>query len=261
MSDPLDLVLLDRRDDGVAVVTLNRPKVNALSSDLIVALAGVLDQLEADLPGAVVLTGGPKLFAAGADIVEFTGGPERAKAMVASFHPQFDRLAALPRVTIAAISGFALGGGLELALACDLRIASDRARLGFPEALLGLFPGGGGTQRVPRLIGLAKARDLIFSGRQVDAAEALGMGLVDEVVEHDLVHDRALSRAAEFAAGPLVALGLAKACLADATDLPLADGLHNEIERFGELFFSDDAGIGVRSFLEHGPGHARFTGR
>ncbi len=261
MSDDLDQVLLERRADGVAVVTLNRPKVNALSSSLIAALGRVLDDLEADLPGAVVLTGGPSIFAAGADITEFTGGPAAARAMVAAFHPEFDRLAALPRVVIAAVGGYALGGGLELALACDLRVASERARFGFPEVLLGLFPGGGGTQRAPRLIGLARAREMILTGRQVDAAEALSMGLVDEVVPHEELTDRALTRAAAFAAGPLVAHGAIKACLADATELPLAEGLAREVDRFGDIFHTDDATVGVASFLEHGPGKATFTGR
>lgn len=256
-----DLVLLDRRDDGVAVVTLNRPKVNALSSGLIADLGAVLDELEADAPGAVVVTGGPTVFAAGADITEFTGGAEAARTMVQGFHRQFDRLAALPRVTIAAIAGFALGGGLELALACDFRVASDRARLGFPEILLGIFPGAGGTQRAPRLIGAARAKDLILSGRQVGAEEAVALGLVDEVASHDDLHDRAVEMAARYAAGPVVAHGLAKACVNEAFEVEMAEGLRREIDRFGEVFTTEDAAIGVRSFLDAGPGKAAFVGR
>jgi enoyl-CoA hydratase/carnithine racemase len=254
------LVHLERRDDGVAVLTLDNPKVNALSTALLTELHERISELEADLPGAVVVTGGARLFAAGAEIGEF-GGPDEAATVGAAFRTALDALAALPRATIASISGFALGGGCELALACDFRIASERAKLGQPEILLGIIPGGGGTQRLARLVGPARAKDLILSGRQVGAAEALLMGLVDEVVAPDELDARALARAAELAGGAVVAQGLAKQAIDQGLAGTLADGLSLEQQLFADVFRTDDARIGVQSFLEHGPGKAEFTGR
>ena len=186
-TDP-PLVTVERRDDGVAVVTLDNPKVNALSSELLRQLLGAATALTDDPPGAVVVTGGDRVFAAGADISEF-GGPDEARVIGDLFLRALNAVAAIPRATIAAISGFALGGGCELALACDFRVASERARFGQPEILLGIIPGGGGTQRLPRLVGPARAKDMIFTGRQVGADEALAIGLVDEVVPPDEVLD------------------------------------------------------------------------
>src|SRR3954447_11956243 len=174
-------ITVDRRDDGVTLVRLDRPKMNALSSALLQELAAAAEALTENPPGAVVVWGGDRIFAAGADISEF-GGPAEARTIGGRFRDALDAVAAIPRATIAAVNGFALGGGCELALACDLRVASDTARFGQPEILLGIIPGGGGTQRLPRLIGPARAKDLIFSGRQVRADEALAIGLVDEVV-------------------------------------------------------------------------------
>jgi enoyl-CoA hydratase/carnithine racemase len=189
------LVELERRSDGVAVVTLNNPKVNALSGALRVELTKVAHDLAANPPGAVVVTGGERIFAAGADIAEF-GGPEEAAVIGASFHTAMDAVAAIPRMVIAAVSGYALGGGCELALACDMRIASEKAVFGQPEILLGIIPGGGGTQRLSRLVGPSRAKDLILTGRQVKAEEALRIGLVDQVVPHEELHDRAVALAA-----------------------------------------------------------------
>jgi enoyl-CoA hydratase len=231
-----------------------------LSRALLGQLKSHLDALHADLPGAVVLTGGDRIFAAGAEISEF-GGPAEAAVYGGEFRAAFDALAALPRATFAAIAGYALGGGLELALACDFRIAADTAKVGQPEILLGIIPGGGGTQRLPRLVGPARAKDLIFSGRQVKADEALAMGLVDEVVAADTLLARALERASALAAGAVAAQGLAKQAIDAGLDGPLEDGLQLEQDRFVEVFGTDDAAIGVRSFLEHGPGKAEFTGR
>lgn len=259
MSDDASVVDLSRRDDGVAVITLQNPKVNAISSAVLRRLAEIVAELEADLPGAVVVTGGDRIFAAGADISEFAG-PDEARATGALFAAAFDALAALPRPTIAAISGFALGGGCELALACDFRVASTKAVLGQPEILLGIIPGGGGTQRLPRLVGPARAKELIFTGRQVKADEALDIGLVDRVVEPEELMDDALAWAAQLAAGPSTAIGLAKAAIDGGLDGPLAEGIALEQERFVEVFRTDDARIGVASFLEHGPGKATFTG-
>ncbi|HLT70260.1 MAG TPA: enoyl-CoA hydratase-related protein, partial [Acidimicrobiales bacterium] len=209
---------------------------------------------------AVVVTGGDRIFAAGADIGEFDG-PEEGRAVGAAFLRALDAVAAIPRCVVAAVSGYALGGGCELALACDLRIASERARFGLPEILLGIIPGGGGTQRLARLVGPARAKQLIFTGRQVDAAEALAMGLVDEVVPPEQLHDRALALAAELASGAVVAQGLAKRAIDEGLQGSLADGLALEQQLFAQVFETEDARIGIASFREHGPGKARFVGR
>jgi enoyl-CoA hydratase len=159
------------------------------------------------------------------------------------------------------VSGVALGGGCELALACDFRIVSTRARFGQPEILLGIIPGGGGTQRLPRLIGPARAKDMILTGRQVDADEALRIGLADEVVEPDALFNRALERAVELARGPVLAHGLAKRAIDRGLDITLNGGLDLEQQLFVEVFATDDAKTGVASFLENGPGKAAFKGR
>ena len=258
------LVTLERRPDGVAIVTLAHGKVNALSGAVLQRLRAVATELTSSPPGAVVITGGPKIFAAGADISEFSG-PNEARMTGAYFRHALDAVAAIPRVTIAAINGVALGGGCELALACDFRIASAKARFGQPEILLGILPGGGGTQRLARLVGPARAKDMIFSGRQVLAAEAAQIGLADEVIEvstdSDAVFDRACELAASYAAGPVAAHALIKRAIDEGLDGSLEAGLCLEQDLFTEVFNTDDAEIGVRSFLEHGPGKATFTGR
>jgi enoyl-CoA hydratase len=254
------LVHTERRDDGVAVVRLDNPKVNALSMDVLRQLEAAANALTDDPPGAVVVTGGDRLFAAGADIAEF-GGPDEAERIGDLFLRALGAVADIPRATIAAVAGVALGGGCELALACDFRIASSRAKFGQPEILLGIIPGGGGTQRLPRLVGPARAKDMIFSGRQVGAEEALRIGLVDEVVEPDALHDRALAWAAEFASGAVLAQGLAKRAIDRGLDITLGGGLDLEQQLFVEVFESDDAQAGITSFLENGPGNATFRGR
>jgi enoyl-CoA hydratase/carnithine racemase len=254
------LVHTERRSDGVAVVRLDHPKVNALSSELLRQLEAAALALTDDPPGAVVVTGGDRLFAAGADISEF-GGPEDARIIGGGFLRAFNAVAAIPRCVIAAVSGFALGGGCELALACDLRIASERAKFGQPEVLLGIIPGGGGTQRLARLVGPSLAKELILTGRQVGADEALRIGLVNEVVAPDELHDRAFALAAELAAGAVVAQSLAKRAIDQGLETTLADGLALEQDLFVETFATEDARIGVASFLESGPGKATFVGR
>jgi enoyl-CoA hydratase len=260
MSEHEPKVALERHDDGVAVIRLQNAKVNAISSEVLRALRGVVDELALDLPGAVVVTGSERFFAAGADITEF-GGPSEALAMGALFLDAFNALAALPRPTIAAISGFALGGGCELALACDFRVAATTATLGQPEILLGIIPGGGGTQRLARLVGPAVAKDLIFTGRQVSASEARDIGLVDRLSEPGAVLDDALAWARELASGPSAAIAGAKAAIDGGLDGSLADGLVLEQKLFVEVFGTEDAATGVASFLEHGPGKATFAGR
>ena len=259
MNGDADLVHVERRDDGVAVVRLDNGKVNALSTALLGQLRTVAEELTSDPPGAVVVTGSDRVFAAGADIGEF-GGPEEARAVGAAFRGALDAVAAIPRATIAAVAGFALGGGCELALACDLRICAANARFGQPEVLLGIIPGGGGTQRLARLVGPSHAKDLIFSGRHVSAEDALRIGLVDRIADGDVL-PAALEWAAELARGAVVAQGLAKRAIDEGLGGWLADGLSLEQDLFVEVFRSDDARIGVDSFKEHGPGKATFTGR
>src|SRR3954468_10428972 len=161
-----EFVRVERRDDGVAVVRLDRPKMNALSVELLRQLTSVAESLSDEPPGAVVLWGGERIFAAGAEISEF-GGPAKAHAIAAAFREALDAVAAIPRATIAAVSGYALGGGCELAMACDLRVVAETAKFGQPEILLGIIPGGGGTQRLTRLVGPSRAKDIILTGRQV----------------------------------------------------------------------------------------------
>ena len=253
-------VHVERRDDGVAVLRLDRPKMNAMSRALLGQLRDAAQGLIDDPPGAVVVTGGERIFAAGAEISEF-GGADEAREIGGLFRDALGAVAAIPRFTVAAINRYALGGGCELALACDWRIAADDARLGQPEILLGIIPGGGGTQRLPRLVGAARAKELIMTGRQVEAEEALRIGLVDEVVPAAEVQQRALDKAAELAKGAVVAQGYAKAAVDEGVETTLAWGIDREQELFQKVFETDDAAIGVRSFLEHGPGKATFTGR
>jgi enoyl-CoA hydratase/carnithine racemase len=256
----MGLVELERRNDGVAVVTLANGKVNALSRGLLADLRAVAGELTADPPGAVVVTGGDRIFAAGADISEF-GGPDEAAEITRGFHAALDAVAAIPRFVIASVAGYALGGGCELALACDYRIAGERAVFGQPEILLGIIPGGGGTQRLARAVGASRAKELCVTGRQVRADEALRIGLADEVVPGDELSERSLALAADVARGALVAQALAKRAIDAGLSSSLAEGLAIERELFEQVFHTDDSRIGVSSFLEHGPGSAQFTGR
>lgn len=255
-----DLVRVERRSDGVTVVLLNNPKVNALSRALLAELREVAEEMVADPPGAVVITGGDRIFAAGADISEF-GDAEQAHRITASFHAALNAVSKIPRFVIAAVSGYALGGGCELALACDYRIAGERAVFGQPEILLGIIPGGGGTQRLPRLISPSKAKEMMITGRQVKAEEALRIGLADELVSSDDLHERALSLAAEVARGPLQAQAMVKRAVDGGIEESLADALKLERDLFAGIFHTSDSQVGVKSFLEHGPGKAQFTGK
>jgi enoyl-CoA hydratase/carnithine racemase len=252
-------VTVERRPDGVALIRLDRPKANALSSAVLAQLHGVAATLHDDPPGAVVLWGGRRIFAAGADIVELVDSG--AGAVGASFTDALGALASVPRATIAAVNGYALGGGLELALACDFRVGAEDSRFGLPEVLLGVIPGGGGTQRLPRLIGSSRAKDLIFSGRQVRAEEALSIGLVNRVVPADEVLEVALTWAAELAAGAVVAHSLAKSAVDGGLETTLAQGLTLEQKAFVAVAGTEDAARGLASFRENGPGRAIFVGR
>jgi enoyl-CoA hydratase/carnithine racemase len=257
-----ELVLVET-EQAVATIRLNRPPMNALSAELQADLATAVAQVADDEAiRAVVLYGGEKLFAAGADIKEMSEASyaqmtERSGRLQAALNA----VAALGKPVVAAVTGYALGGGLELALCADLRVLGESAKVGQPEILLGLIPGAGGTQRLPRLIGPAKAKELIFTGRFVSAAEALEIGLADKVVPDDQVHQAACELAARFAAGPALALAAAKQAIDIALDTDLATGLEYERVSFAGMFATEDARNGMRSFLENGPGKATFNGR
>ncbi|MEO8693829.1 MAG: enoyl-CoA hydratase-related protein [Acidimicrobiales bacterium] len=254
------VVHLERNDDNVAVIRLDNPKVNALSTAVLEGVRSAALELAADPPGAVVITGGERIFAAGADISEFAG-PDEARTIGALFVATTLAIESIPRMVIAAVAGFALGGGCELTLACDLRVAADNAAFGQPEILLGIIPGGGGTQRLTRLVGPARAKEIILSGRMVKADEALRIGLADAVVPLAEVNERAMAMAAGYARGALVAQGLAKRAIIAGLDGSLADGLALEQQLFAEVFATEDARIGIESFKQHGPGKATFVGK
>ncbi len=245
----------------VGTMRLDRPKMNALSVQVWHEIAEVAEEASAH-PGvrALVVWGGERVFAAGADIKEFpswTDQSVRANGQV--LQGALDTLARVPMPTIAAINGFALGGGCELALACDFRFVADNAKLGQPEILLGIIPGAGGTQRLPRLIGLSRAKDLVFSGRMVTADEALRIGLADAVHPADELYAAATAQAATYAAGPY-AIQLAKQAIEDGTEMTLDQGLRLERSLFAHAFATNDAELGIASFIANGPGAADFTG-
>lgn len=246
----------------VGTLRLDRPPMNALAGQVWREIEeATTEAIDRDDVGALVVWGGPKVFAAGADIKEFPDWTYQSAAGAGEvLHRSLDVLARAPMVTIAAISGYALGGGCELAMACDFRFAADNAKMGQPEILLGLIPGAGGTQRLPRLVGLARAKDLVYSGRMVDMVEGERIGLVDAVFPADDLYDEAVAAAARYAAGPF-ALRLAKRALEDGTELPLDQALRLERDLFAGCFATEDAATGIASFLEHGPGQADFSGR
>jgi enoyl-CoA hydratase len=248
---------------AVAVLALRRPPMNVLDRQLQDEVAQAARRADADpRVRAVVVHGGPKVFAAGADVKEMVEwSAAEAAAAAPQLHAAFDAVAAVSKPTVAAIAGYALGGGLELALACDLRIAGDNAKVGLPEILLGIIPGAGGTQRLARLVGPARAKDLIFTGRFVAAQEALALGIVNRVVPPDEVLGSAMELAGRLAQGAPLALAAAKRAVEAAADLDLAAGLRTEQQEFAALFGTQDQQIGMRSFLTDGPGKAEFVGR
>lgn len=209
---------------------------------------------------AVVIYGGERVFAAGADIKEMQAMDHTAMVLRArGLQDSFSAVARIPKPVVAAITGYALGGGCELALCADYRIAADNAKLGQPEILLGLIPGAGGTQRLPRLIGPSKAKDLIFTGRMVKADEALALGLVDRVVPADEVYGQAHAWAAALAKGPAIALRAAKESVDTGLETDIDTGLAVERNWFAGLFATEDRERGMRSFVEEGPGKAKFV--
>ena len=250
-------------EDGVGTVRLDRPKMNAINEQLHWEVRRAAQEAaKREEVRAVVLYGGERVFAAGADIkamavLDHNGMIAWGRELTNSF----TEVARIPKPVIAAITGYALGGGYELALCADFRVLGANAKIGQPEILLGVIPGAGGTQRLSRLVGPAKAKDVIFTGRHVGAEEALEIGMADAVVPDDEVYSTAVAMAKKFAAGPPLALAAAKRAIDEGLDEPLARGLELESRLFAELFDTEDQKNGMRSFLESGPGKATFTGR
>jgi enoyl-CoA hydratase/carnithine racemase len=249
--------------DGIGTIRLDRPPVNALNDQVRDELAAAASSAAAAGEiRAVILYGGEKVFAGGADIKEMAEASYAAMAdRSARLQAALSLVAAIPKPVVAAITGYALGGGLELALAADFRVAGESARLGQPEILLGVIPGAGGTQRLPRLVGPARAKDIVFTGRMVQAAEAHAMGLVDLVAPDASVYQAALDLVQRYATGPALALQAAKQAIDHGLDVDMATGLEIERVQFAALFATEDQRSGMRSFIEKGPGKATFTGR
>jgi enoyl-CoA hydratase len=249
------------RDGAVATIRIDRPPANAIARPVSLELSAAAKAVGSDESvRAVVVWGGERIFAAGADIKAMVdSGPEAIGPDVAALEEACRDLEAVPKPAIAAINGFALGGGCEIALACDFRFAAQDAQIGLPEIRLGIVPGAGGTQRLPRLIGLAKARDMIFTGRHVGADEALEIGLVDRTLAPADAYPAALEEARKFAEGPTAAYAAAKRALHSSFDGELARGLEVEREVFVPLFSTHDQEEGMRAFLEKR--EPRFEGR
>lgn len=249
--------------DGVGTIRLDRPKMNALNEQVQEEIrAAAVEATERDDVKAVVLYGGERVFAAGADIKEMadmshTDMVKRSGALQSSL----TAVARIPKPVVAAVTGYALGGGCELALCADVRFAAEDAVLGQPEILLGIIPGAGGTQRLSRLVGPSRAKDLIFTGRFVKADEALALGLVDRVLPADRVYAEAMAWAGRFAGAATYALRAAKEAVDRGLEVDLETGLEIERQQFAALFATEDRTLGMASFIENGPGKARFVGR
>jgi enoyl-CoA hydratase/carnithine racemase len=248
--------------DGIGTIRLDRPPVNALNDQVTEEIAAAARSADTDEVRAVIIYGGEKVFAAGADIKDMAEAsyPDMVKR-AGRLQEAMALIAGLGKPVVAAITGYALGGGMELALSADFRVAGESARLGQPEILLGVIPGAGGTQRLPRLVGPAKAKDMVFSGRMVKAAEAHAIGLVDAVVPDAEVYTAAQDMMKRYVNGPALAIRSAKAAIDQGLGVDLATGLEIERNYFAALFGTQDQRAGMKSFLENGPGKATFTGR
>ncbi len=250
-------------EGGIGTIRLDRPPMNALNRQVQEEIrAAALEAADRADVRSVIVYGGPKVFAAGADIKEmaelsYAEMATRAGALTSALRAVEE----IPKPTVAAITGYALGGGFELALCADRRIAGDNAKVGQPEILLGVIPGAGGTQRLPRLVGPSRAKDLIYTGRFVGAEEALRIGMVDEVVAPDDVYEAAKRWAGQFVNGPARAYAAAKAAIDGGLDTDLASGLKLESHLFAAMFATEDQKTGMASFIENGPGKAEFSGR
>ncbi|HEY8021472.1 MAG TPA: enoyl-CoA hydratase-related protein [Thermoanaerobaculia bacterium] len=254
--------ILVEREGRVAILTVNRPdKLNALNDQVRVDMLAALAAIENDAAvGVVVLTGaGEKSFIAGADIGEFAGRTPFDQREAMRSPRIFDIMGSFPKPVIAMINGFCLGGGCELASSCDLRIASDKARFGQPEINLGLIPGGGGTQRLPRLIGLGQTLRLVLTGDMIGAAEARDIGLVEMVVPHEELRAKTLELAAKIAGKSPLTLRIAKEAVRTAWKLPIEEGIAYERDLFCLCFSTADKEEGVAAFLEKRP--AAWKGR
>ena len=250
-------------DAGIGTIRVDRPPMNALDDEVQEGIRAAAQEADRRRDvSAVVVYGGEKVFAAGADIkqmqaMSYTDMVDRSRALQSAF----SAVAEIGKPTVAAVTGYALGGGCELALCCDFRVCGDNAKFGQPEILLGIIPGAGGTQRLSRLIGPAKAKDLIFSGRFVGAEEARAIGLVDEVVGADDVYAAARARVERYVGGPAYALRAAKEAVDRGLEVDLASGLEIERVLFAGLFATEDRAAGMASFVTDGPGKATFQGR
>jgi enoyl-CoA hydratase/carnithine racemase len=250
-------------EGAVGTIRLDRPKMNALNAQVQdeIRVCALEATARADIR-AVVLYGGERVFAAGADIKEMKGmSYVDMLTRAGTLQDCFQTVARIPKPVIAAVTGYALGGGCELSMCADFRVVADNAKMGQPEILLGVIPGAGGTQRLTRLVGPAKAKDLVFTGRFVDAREALAIGLADAVVPADQVYATAMERAAVYAGGPAVAIRAAKKAIDEGLELDLDAALRLESTLFAGLFATEDRIIGMDSFVENGPGKAEFVGR
>jgi enoyl-CoA hydratase/carnithine racemase len=249
--------------DGIGTIRLDRPKMNALNLQVQNEIEECAREATVrDDVAAVIVYGGERVFAAGADIKEMqTMSYTDMAVAVEGLHSFTTTLARIPKPSVAAITGYALGGGCELAMCCDFRIAGESAQLGQPEILLGIIPGAGGTQRLTRLVGPAKAKELIFSGRFIKADEALAIGLVDRVVPDAQVYAAARDWMAQLVKGPRFALKAAKEAVDRGGELDLDSGLALEKSLFSALFATQDRLVGMESFVANGPGKAQFEGR
>jgi enoyl-CoA hydratase/carnithine racemase len=250
-------------EGAVGTIRLNRPKMNALNAQVQDEIRTCAQEAtDRDDVRAVVLYGGERVFAAGADIKEMNDiSYVDMLGRASQLQDCFLTVSRIPKPTIAAITGFALGGGCELSMCADFRVVAENAKMGQPEILLGIIPGAGGTQRLTRLVGPAKAKDLCFTGRFVDAGEALRIGLADVVVPANEVYATAVAMASTYAAGPAVALRAAKKAIDEGLEMDLDAALRLESTLFAGLFATEDRAAGMTSFVEQGPGKAVFTGR